>query len=258
MDFHKIEKYIVRWLANYIDNTSLNGFVVGVSGGIDSAVTSTLCAKTGFSTTVLNMPILQKSNQYLRSDEHIKWLKESYGNISSEEIDLSPVFNSYSQHLPSGIQDHLTMANLRSRIRMATLYAFASSEKKIVVGTGNKVEDFGVGFFTKYGDGGVDISPIADLMKTEVFKLANHMGIVDSIQKAAPTDGLWEDDRSDEDQLGATYEELEWAMKYTSKEVSHSIDKRQSDVLKIYNDLHSANSHKIDSIPICKIPLELK
>jgi NAD+ synthase len=258
MDFQKIEKYIVRWLANYIDNTSLNGFVVGVSGGIDSAVTSTLCAKTGLPTTVLNMPILQKSNQYLRSDEHIKWLKDRYENISSEEIDLSPVFNSYSQYLPSGIQDYLTMANLRSRIRMATLYAFASSEKKIVVGTGNKVEDFGVGFFTKYGDGGVDISPIADLMKTEVFKLATHMDIVGSIQNAAPTDGLWEDDRSDEDQLGATYEELEWAMKFTSEEVSQSIDERQSEVLKIYNDLHFANLHKIDSIPICKIPLELK
>ena len=258
MDFHKIEKYIVRWLANYINNTSLNGFVVGVSGGIDSAVTSTLCAKTGFPTTVLNMPILQKSNQYLRSDEHIEWLKERYENVTSEEIDLSPVFNSYSQHLPSRIQDHLTMANLRSRIRMATLYAFASSNKKIVVGTGNKVEDFGVGFFTKYGDGGVDISPIADLMKTEVFKLANHMEIVDSIQNAAPTDGLWEDDRSDEDQLGATYEELEWAMKYTSRELSDSINERQSEVLKIYNNLHSANLHKIDSIPICKIPLELK
>ena len=214
MNLKSIESHIVNWLFDYSKKSGLNGFVVGVSGGIDSAVTSTLCAKTGLNTIVLNMPIHQKSNQFDRSNEHINWLKNNFENVISYEINLTEVYDSFSNALPKSNQDELSMANLRSRIRMSNLYVFASNKKYLVAGTGNKVEDFGVGFYTKYGDGGVDISPIADLLKSEVFKLADHLEIVSSIQKAKPTDGLWDDDRSDEDQLGATYEELEWAMNY--------------------------------------------
>ena len=235
MNPKKIESHIVNWLSNYSKISGLNGFVVGVSGGIDSAVTSTLCAKTGLNTTVLNMPIHQKSNQFDRSNEHINWLKNNFENVSSHEINLTDVYDSFSNALPKANQDELSMANLRSRIRMSNLYVFASNKKYLVAGTGNKVEDFGVGFYTKYGDGGVDISPIADLLKSEVFKIAHHLGIVSSIQKAKPTDGLWDDDRSDEDQLGATYDELEWAMNYLEVNSKYSLSKRQKKVLEIYS-----------------------
>tara|TARA_Y100000992_G_scaffold302034_1_gene274654 strand:- start:899 stop:1681 length:783 start_codon:yes stop_codon:yes gene_type:complete len=253
-----IESHIVNWLIDYSKKSGLNGFVVGVSGGIDSAVTSTLCAKTGLNTIVINMPIHQKSNQFDRSNEHINWLKNNFKNVKSHEINLTDVYDSFSNILPKSNQDELSMANLRSRIRMSNLYVFASNKKYLVVGTGNKVEDFGVGFYTKYGDGGVDISPIADLLKSEVFKIAFHLGIVSSIQKAQPTDGLWNDDRSDEDQLGATYDELEWAMNYLEDNSQDNLSEREKKVLEIYSLHHQTNLHKMNPIPVCEIPKSLR
>ena len=258
MDLSKVENHIISWLTSYLKESSLHGFVIGVSGGVDSAVTSTLCAKTGFPTLLLNMPIHQKSKQFDRSNDHIKWLKSKYKNVSSQELDLSSVLNSFSDVLNSNIQDHLSMANLRARIRMSTLYVYASNKKMLVAGTGNKVEDFGVGFYTKYGDGGVDLSPIADLMKTEVFLLSKHLGIIPSIQNAPPTDGLWDDDRNDEDQLGATYKELEWAMEFDDSIPINNLSNRQKEVINIYKTLNKANQHKMNPIPICVIPKEYK
>jgi len=171
---------------------------------------------------------------------------------------LTSVFESFLKAIPVDYHDNLSLANLRSRIRMSTLYTFASNQKLLVAGTGNKVEDFGVGFFTKYGDGGVDLSPIADLMKTEVFGLAKHLGIVKSILDAPPTDGLWDDDRNDEDQLGAKYEELEWAMRFDNDGQSDSLSSRQKEVLNIYNNFHRANKHKMEPIPVCEIPESIK
>tara|TARA_B100000963_G_scaffold350226_1_gene360226 strand:+ start:1405 stop:2184 length:780 start_codon:yes stop_codon:yes gene_type:complete len=254
----KTEIFIVNWLHKYLEKSGLNGFVIGVSGGIDSAVTSTLCAKTGAPTLVLNMPIHQNSSQFKRSMEHINWLENNFSNVKGQEVDLTEIFNSYSKNLPLEVQDDLSMANLRSRIRMSNLYLFASNKKYLVAGTGNKVEDFGVGFYTKYGDGGVDISPIADLYKSEVFQIAKHLDIINSIQNALPTDGLWDDDRTDEDQLGASYDELEWAMKYLDKSDKETLSDRQIKVLEIYNHYHSVNGHKMQSIPVCKIPENLK
>ena len=253
-----IESHIVNWLVDYSKKSGLNGFVVGVSGGIDSAVTSTLCAKTGLNTIVLNMPIHQKSNQFDRSNEHINWLKNNFKNVTSYEINLSDVYDSFSNSLPKSNQDELSMANLRSRIRMSNLYVFASNKKYLVAGTGNKVEDFGVGFYTKYGDGGVDISPIADLLKSEVFMIANHLGVVSSIQIAKPTDGLWDDDRSDEDQLGASYDELEWAMSYLESNFQYDLSEREKKVLEIYGRHHQTNLHKMNPIPVCEIPKRLR
>ncbi len=258
MNPKSIESHIVNWLFDYSKKSGLNGFVVGVSGGIDSAVTSTLCAKTGLNTIVLNMPIHQKHNQFDRSNEHINWLKNNFENVTSHEINLTDVYDSFSNALPIANQDKLSMANLRSRIRMSNLYVFASNKKYLVAGTGNKVEDFGVGFYTKYGDGGVDISPIADLLKSEVFKIAHHLGIVSSIQKAKPTDGLWDDDRSDEDQLGATYDELEWAMNYLEVNSQDNLSERQKKVLEIYIVHHQTNIHKMNPIPVCAIPQNLR
>ncbi len=256
MHYNEIQNHIVNWLKDYCISANQNGFVVGVSGGIDSAVTSTLCALTGLPTLVLNMPILQQSGQFNRSNDHINWLQSKFSNIDADKIDLTLAFNSFETVLPNSIQDHLTMANLRSRIRMATLYSFASNNKCLVAGTGNKVEDFGVGFYTKYGDGGVDLSPIADLMKSEVFGLATHMGVISSILTAAPTDGLWDDDRSDEDQIGATYDELEWAMQFDGD--LKTLTQRELEVLRIYRKMHAANLHKMNPIPVCEIPIGLK
>ena len=258
MEFSNVETHITNWLSNYLDSSTQKGFVVGVSGGVDSAVTSTLCAKTKKQTLVINMPILQNAQQFDRSIEHINWLEKKFENVRGIEVDLTPVFDAYRTTLPNQFQDDLSLANLRSRIRMATLFQFASNQKLLVAGTGNKVEDFGVGFYTKYGDGGVDISPIADLMKTEVFGLAKHLGIIESIQNAPPTDGLWDDDRSDEDQLGASYSELEWAMQYLEQKNSQKLTPRQSEVLAIYNTFHSANKHKMLPIPVCEIPENLR
>ena len=241
MNPKSIESHIVKWLSDYSRKSGLNGFVIGVSGGIDSAVTSTLCAKTGLNTIVLNMPIHQKSNQFDRSKEHITWLKKNFKNVDSHEINLTAVYESFSNSLPKAYQDQLSMANLRSRIRMSNLYVFASNKKYLVAGTGNKVEDFGVGFYTKYGDGGVDISPIADCNKSQVWELGKHLGISKKIIEAPPTDGLWNDGRNDEDQLGMTYRELEKAM-----------ENKSDPNYKKYLEIRNKNLHKIKPIPVCK------
>jgi len=254
----EVINHISNWLREYSERSKTNGFVIGISGGIDSAVTSTLCALTGKRIIVLNLPIKQNQTEFYRSTEHIDWLKKNFKNVETQTVELSDVFKGFERDLPSTIQDFLTMANVRSRVRMITLYAFASHHKLLVAGTGNKIEDFGIGFFTKYGDGGVDLSPIADLTKTEVYDLAVELGIVESIQKARPTDGLYHDDRTDEDQIGASYPELEWAMDYIENKKTDALNDRQKMVLEIYKKRNSANKHKMEPIPVCLIPKELK
>lgn len=254
----EIINHISNWLNDYCEKSKTNGFVIGISGGIDSAVTSTLCALTGKRLVVLNLPIKQNQTEFHRSTEHIEWLKKNFKNVETQTVELSDIFKGFEKDLPTDIQDFLTMANVRSRVRMITLYAFASHHKLLVAGTGNKIEDFGIGFFTKYGDGGVDLSPIADLTKTEVYALAAELGIVDSIQKARPTDGLFADNRTDEDQIGATYPELEWAMEYVENKENYEVDERQKEVLHIYTSRNSANKHKMEAIPVCLIPKEFK
>lgn len=255
----EVIEYIVNWLKEYCESSPVKGFVIGISGGIDSAVTSTLCAKTGKNVIVLSMPIRQHNAELSRATEHVEWLKKNFNNVSSHEIDLTAVFDEVEKTYPADVQDWLSMANTRSRLRMTTLYAFACHNKMLVTGTGNKIEDFGVGFFTKYGDGGVDLSPIADLMKSEVYSLGRELGIVDSILNAAPTDGLWADGRTDEDQIGATYDELEWAMKFLENPGEFTkLDDRQKKVLDIYERMHKASLHKINPIPVCVIPNNLK
>ena len=256
MKYKEVIAHIVQWLKQYAEQSGCNGFVIGISGGIDSAVTSTLCALTGKHVWALNMPIHQHLAEYTRAQEHIVWLTSKFANVTAQEVNLTATFESLASALPEGIRDWLTMANARSRLRMTTLYAFASHHKLLVAGTGNRVEDFGVGFFTKYGDGGVDLSPIADLMKSEVFALAKELEIVNSIQIAAPTDGLWADGRSDQDQIGASYDELEWAMMY--KEDGTDLSERQKVVLDIYKQRRSANLHKMVPVPVCLISNDLK
>ena len=259
MHVNQVIDHIIQWLSRYCDNAGLNGFVVGVSGGIDSAVTSTLCAKTGIDTIVLNMPIYQASEQVSLSAEHIGWLEQNFPRVKGLKIDLTAAFQSLEKSYPSDIQDGLTMANTRSRLRMITLYAVASHPRMLVVGTGNKVEDFGVGFFTKYGDGGVDISPLADLMKSEVYAVGKALGIIEAILNALPTDGLWVDNRTDESQIGAGYAELEWAMGFEADPKDEDgLSERQKQVLHIYRRFHHANKHKMDPVPVCKIPEKLK
>ena len=254
---HALASHISSWLGTYLQTARAKGFVVGISGGIDSAVTSTLCALTGAPTVCLTMPIRQTKAEFDRAGEHMQDLQSRFANVSLQTIDLTPSFETLSAALPANATSHaLAMANTRARLRMTTLYAVAQANACLVAGTGNKVEDFGVGFYTKYGDGGVDLSPIADLMKTEVFELAKALGVVASIQNAAPTDGLWEDGRSDEDQIGATYPELEWAMTYHGE--PSALSGRQKDVLDIYTRYHCANLHKMQPIPVCEVPDHLK
>ena len=247
-----------------IENTFLvieksKGFVIGVSGGIDSAVTSTLAAKTGVPVLCLEMPIHQQKEQVTRANQHINWLKSTYPNVSSACVDLSGIYDQFVEtvSIDESLENHMiSLVNSRARIRMTTLYYYAQLHSYLVVGTGNKVEDFGIGFYTKYGDGGVDISPIADLLKTEVFALGKELGVNDDILTAAPTDGLWGDNRSDEDQIGATYAELEWAMSFDG--LSSELNERQQNVLDIYTRLNAANTHKMIPITVCKIPNDLK
>jgi NAD+ synthase len=256
MQSDKIIHHIVKELNSYCNNAGLKGFVVGVSGGIDSAVTSTLSAKTGKPVIVLNMPILQAKTQDSLSSRHIDWLEGRFPNVQGQRVDLTNAFLALGETMPADIQDALSMANTRSRVRMLTLYAFATHHRFLVVGTGNKVEDFGVGFFTKYGDGGVDISPIADLLKSEVFHLGKALGIIEDIIQAPPTDGLWEDNRTDESQIGASYAELEWAMTAEADEKTDTLTERQKEVLSIYRRFNAQNKHKMDPIPVIKIPDE--
>lgn len=248
-------RYIIDWLNSYADKARSKGFVIGISGGIDSALTSILCAETGKKVILLNMPIRQTEAEYNRAQKHIDDLKKRYEKVLSFEINLSEVFASFEKLMPFNLDENLlAMANSRSRLRMTTLYAVAQANNCLVAGTGNKVEDFGVGFFTKYGDGGVDISPIADLYKTEVFSMARKMKVIDDILTAEPTDGLWADGRSDEDQIGATYPELEWAMEYLKSDKQEALSKRQNEVLEIYSKFHAANQHKMIPIPVCSFP----
>lgn len=253
MKTDKIVHHIQSWLEDYLNNSGLSGFMVGISGGVDSALVSKLCALTGKKTLLMTMPIRQKSSEYMRALKHMQQLKNDFPNVELIEIDLTPTFEVYEQAMPFDLgKNHLAMANSRSRLRMTTLYAVAQANGCIVVGTGNKVEDFGVGFYTKYGDGGVDISPIADINKTQVVELARYVGIISEILEAKPTDGLFEDGRSDEDQMGATYPELEWAMEFNGDE--SELLARQKEVLRIYRRLNHINQHKMQPIPVCLIP----
>jgi len=250
-DWGRLCEDISEWIRKYADENGISALVVGVSGGIDSAVTSTLCAKTGLETIVVNMPIHQDSSQYSMAKRHIEWLESGWANVNSHLVDLTESYDSYVGNALDGLEiSEISLANTRARLRMTTLYAIAGSRKGIVVGTGNKVEDFGVGFYTKYGDGGVDISPIADLLKSEVYALAEEMGVIEDIRNSIPNDGLWADGRTDEDQIGATYEELEWAMRQVAGTQREDFSDRQKEVMEIYQKLHDSNSHKMRPIPI--------
>ena len=238
----KVSKHIINWINTYLENSKINGLVVGVSGGIDSALTSTLCAETGKKLICIEMPIKQEDVQISRAKKHIEWLKSKYSNVTSVLINLDNTYNTFVDSLPNSESDKhdLSLANTRSRLRMVTLYYFAALNNFLVAGTGNKVEDFGIGFYTKYGDGGVDISPIADLLKSEVFELARHHNIIDEIITAKPTDGLWNDNRTDEEQIGATYDELEKAMLQESKS-NLNLSQREIEVMSIYKSFNSSN-----------------
>ena len=237
-------KYISNWIKSYVDQmpSKAESLVVGISGGIDSSVSSTLSAMTGLKTIVLSMPIKQKENQHDLSLKHQAWLVKNFKNVEAHTISLDNLFESFSSTLGKFNNEH-GFANSRARLRMATLYQVAAANKGIVVGTGNKVEDFGVGFYTKYGDGGVDISPIADCNKTEIWELGKELGILKEIIDAPPTDGLWDDGRTDEGQLGFKYEDLEDAM--VNPDSPHKIE---------YEKIRKQNLHKMEPIPVCKIP----
>jgi len=244
----KLQNKISNWLNDYLEENNLETFVVGISGGIDSAVTSTLCAMTGKKTIVTIMPIHQNPEETERGIHHCEWLKERYPNVEQVNVELSGIYDKFLIETPSKFHSKLSLANTRARIRMSTLYLIAGGSSGIVAGTGNKVEDFGVGFFTKYGDGGVDISPIADLMKSEVYELGRELGIIDDILNARPTDGLWDDGRTDEDQLGVSYDELEWAMEYKGN--GSELTDEQKNTLDIYDGHRKTNLHKMVEIPI--------
>ena len=269
IDYTVVSEAISRWLKGSAEKAGIKGFVIGVSGGIDSAVVSTLCARTGLPTLMLEMPIHQSQDQVTRARKHIDLITAKYKNTDSAVIDLTETFEAFKK---SGVnvmgvtpeQHEFSLSNSRSRLRMTALYQFAGQLGYMVAGTGNKVEDFGIGFYTKYGDGGVDISPIGDLMKSEVYKLGRHLDVIEEILTAAPTDGLHSDGRTDEDQIGATYDELEWAMKWTEDSTvieqgigsyyddrdDASLTKREKEILEIYWSRHSQNLHKMNPIPV--------
>ena len=244
MDVSKKALFISNWIKDYVNSMpkKAKSLVIGVSGGIDSSVSSTLSAMTGLRTIVLSMPIKQKAEQHDLSQKHKDWLKNKFSNVEGYTLELDDVFKSFENTLSKFESEH-GMANSRARLRMTTLYQVAAANSGIVVGTGNKVEDFGVGFYTKYGDGGVDISPIADCNKTEVWELGKELGILDEIINAAPTDGLWDDGRTDEGQLGLSYQELEEAMENPNSKNRNK-----------YTEIRKMNLHKMEAIPVCKIP----
>ena len=237
-------EFISNWIKDYIEKmpSKAQSLIIGISGGIDSSVSSTLSAMTGIKTIVLSMPIKQKSSQHDLSLKHQEWLVKNFDNVEAHTLNLDKLFETFESTL-SNFNSELGMANSRARIRMTTLYQVAAANKGIVVGTGNKVEDFGVGFYTKYGDGGVDISPIADCNKSEVWEIGKSINILQEIIDAAPTDGLWDDGRTDEGQLGLKYEELEEAMNNVN-----SINREK------YEEIRKINLHKMEPIPVCKIP----
>ena len=274
-DYAELESRIVSWIREYADNNGINALVVGVSGGIDSAVVSTLCARTGIPTFVLTMPLASKMDNTILSTSHAQYLRETYSNVVMQNVELSSTYEQLMKVIDWWTDMHggekgtytsneLANANTKSRLRMVTLYQVAGSVGGIVVGTGNKVEDYGIGFYTKYGDGGVDIAPIADLYKTEVWELGRHLGVDQRIIDAAPTDGLWEDSRTDEAQVGASYEDLEWVM--DSEIFIHEknpesatmwrgvpLTDQQKSAIKQYGKFHRQNKHKMISIPTFKL-----
>lgn len=274
-DYAELESRIVSWIREYADNNAINALVVGVSGGIDSAVVSTLCARTGIPTFVLTMPLASKLDNTILSTSHAQYLRETYSNVVMQNVELSSTYEQLLKSIDWWTDMHggekgtytsneLANANTKSRLRMVTLYQVAGSVGGIVVGTGNKVEDYGIGFYTKYGDGGVDIAPIADLYKTEVWELGRHLGVDQRIIDAAPTDGLWEDSRTDEAQVGASYEDLEWVM--DSEIFIHeknpesatmwrgvTLTDQQKSAIKQYGKFHRQNKHKMISIPTFKL-----
>ena len=258
--------YIVRWLKQYAKSAKINTFVVGISGGIDSSVVSALCAQTGLKTIVVQMPIRQNKKLDNRSSMQATWLLERHSNVTHMSMDLTPVFTAFEKKtapfcdVENASQVELSFANSRSRLRMMTLYQIAQSHSGLVVGTGNRVEDFGVGFFTKYGDGGVDISPIGDCVKTAVWDMGRELGLPQEIIDAEPTDGLWDDGRTDEGQLGMSYPELERAMELDQwdREESHltegllQMSRQERTQLKRYREIRARNMHKMLPIPVCK------
>lgn len=247
-------KNIENWLANYLDKSGLECFIVGVSGGVDSALVSTLCARTGKPTYVFNIPIRSTEVNTSFSTKQCEWLEDVYSNVKSETVDLTETYDTYRTNLLGRIEDNgLAYANTKSRLRMVLLYQYATTLRGLVVGTGNKVEDFGVGFYTKYGDGGVDLSPIADLTKTQVRELAKYVGVSQDILTAPPTDGLWEDSRTDEEQIGASYEELEWAMDYIDNSRDYETTPRQQEVIEIFMGYRQRNRHKMLPIPVYQL-----
>lgn len=256
-DYGKLATDISTWIKNYAESNNIKSLVVGVSGGIDSAVVSTLCAMSGLETICVMLPIHQEMENSA-AENHILQLSSIYPLTTGTSRDISPVFDTMKKIMEFKFENQEASVNTKARLRMTALYHIAKAWDGIVVGTGNKVEDFGVGFYTKYGDGGVDISPIADLYKTEVRELGRYLGISEEILNAAPTDGLWADGRTDEQQIGATYEELEWVMEVPCKEFVGSHRKytpRQIEVIRIYEKLHGQNQHKMQPIPIYKLPL---
>ena len=261
MQTQAVIRHIADWLKNYAATAHAKGFVVGVSGGIDSAVVSAIAARTGLKVLLLEMPIRQKADQVSRAQEHIRRLEQAFPNVSGMSVDLTPTFDTFAADVEVDETEfpakQLALANARSRLRMLTLYYYGQLNGLLVTGTGNKIEDFGVGFFTKYGDGGVDISPIADLTKTQIYQIAAELDIAESIQKAVPTDGLWDTERTDEEQMGASYPELEWAMSVYGTRRPEDFEGRQREVLEIYTRLHKAMRHKVNPIPVCKIPEEM-
>lgn len=260
MQTQKITDHIVNWLKDYAVKANAKGYVLGVSGGVDSGVVSTLCAMTGLDVLLIEMPIRQKADQVSRAQDHIEDLKKRFPNVRGESINLTPVFESFEStvagHSEGNPNNNLALANTRSRFRMLNLYYFGQLHGLLVCGTGNKVEDFGIGFYTKYGDGGVDVSPIADLYKTEVYELARSLDLIESIRNAIPTDGLWDAERTDEDQIGATYPELEKIQKEYGTKAVEEYEGRDKEVFMIFDRMHKAAQHKMNPIPVCDIPEE--
>ena len=260
MQTEKVTERIVSWLKNYADQAGVKGYIIGISGGVDSAVVSTLCAMTGLKIMLLEMPIHQNAEHVSRAWEHIDFLKRKFNNIEAQTVDLTSSFDelykSFNADESEFPNEKLALANTRARLRMLTLYYYGQINGLLVCGTGNKVEDFGIGFYTKYGDGGVDVSPIADLYKTEVYELARSLDLVESIQNAIPTDGLWDTERTDEQQIGASYPELEKIQKEWGTKAETDYTGRDLKVFKIFRKMNKAAQHKIQPIPVCDIPEE--
>lgn len=260
MNSEKIINHIVEWLKDYAKKAGVKGYIIGVSGGVDSGVVSTLCAMTGLDLLMLEMPIRQKEDQVNRAWEHMNDITKRFPNAKAMSVNLTPAFEElYKTFDVQEVfypNENLAFANTKSRLRMLTLYHYGQINGLLVCGTGNKIEDFGIGFYTKYGDGGVDVSPIADLYKTEVYALAKALNLVESIQNAIPTDGLWDIERTDEQQIGATYPELEKIQKEWGTKTESDYSGRDLEVYQIFKRMNKAAQHKINPIPICKIPDE--